>query len=231
MARFWTWSEIKAKVEADLALEGEEFVGETELLAYANEAIDEAEAEVHAIYEDYFLSRATVTFVSGTDDYVLPSDIYAQKIRSVLYRNGSSVAVVPRLRDWKKFQNYTLNLTTSASAGCYNYLLINSTAGSPKILFTPPVLESGAYITVWYLRQANRLTVDADVCDIPEFVSFVIQHMKVRCYEKEGHPMLQKAMYDLEQQRKQMNDTLTAMVPDQENEIEADLSSYFEQTA
>jgi hypothetical protein len=230
MARYWTWSEIRTKVENDLDLQDESFITATELLAYANEAIDEAEAEIHSIYEDYFLSRATITLVSGTDEYDFPSDVYANKIRGIFYKNGSTVVPVKRLKESRKFEEYTINLTTSAAPGCYNYLLLNQTAGSPQIVLSPPVVESGAYIQVWYLRNANRLTVDADVCDIPEFASFVMQYMKVRCYEKEGHPNLQKAMYDLEAQRVQMTDTLTAMVPDAENQIEPDMSAYDDMT-
>jgi hypothetical protein len=228
MARFWTYSEIKAKILRDLDCEDESFVQPSELLDYVNEAIDEAEAEIHSIYEDYFLTSATITLVSGTDAYSLPSDIYAQKIRAVLYKNGSTVTKIKRLPASKKFDIYTDNLTTTESAGNYDYFLKNTTAGTPQIVFTPPPAESGAYITVWYLRNANRLTLDASVCDIPEFVSFVIQYVKVRVYEKEGHPNLSLAVAGLAHQRQMMTDTLTAMVPDGDNLIEADLSHYHE---
>jgi hypothetical protein len=226
MARYWTWTELKTKVEKDLDLEDETFITSAEMLEYANEAIDECEAEIHSLNEDYFLSSTTITLVSGTDEYALPSDIYANKIRSIQYRNGSLVQEVPRLRDWKKLANYTANLTTSASTGAYRYFIVNRTAGAPRIVFTPPVVESGAYITAWYLRNANRLTADASTCDIPEFANFILQHIKVRCYEKEGHPNLMKAMADLERERERMNATLQTMVQDQENEIEPDLSHY-----
>ena len=52
--------------------------------------------------------------------------------------------------------------------------------------------------------------------------------MKVRVYEKEGHPNLPKAVQDLEQQRQQMVSTLASMVPDGSNEIEMDTSAYEE---
>lgn len=228
--RYWTLSELRTKVEKDLDVEDETFISQAEMLTYFNEAIDEAEAEIHSICEDYFLSSTTVTLVNGTDEYSLPSDIYANKIRAVIYKNGATVYKLDRLRDWKKLYDYSLNLTGTTVAGDYDWFLVNRTAGSPKIVFTPPVTEDGTYITVWYLRNANRLSADADVCDIPEFANFVIQYVKVRCYEKEGHPNLQKALYDLQMQRQQMTDTLTTMVPDNENEIEADLSHYEEQT-
>lgn len=228
MARFWTYAEIKAKILRDLDLEDESYISATELLDYVNEAIDEAEAEIHTLAEDYFLVRGAITLVSGTDDYAFPSDIYGMKIRELWYKNGSTYREIDRLRDWNKIGNYIAGLTTSSSAGNYSYFIVNETAGAPKIVFTPPVLESGAYVRISYLRNAQRMTVDASVCDIPEFVSFVIQYAKVRCYEKEGHPNLSLALAVLEQQRAQMNDTLQNMVLDNENTIEADMSFYGE---
>jgi len=231
MAKFWTWAEIKAKVESDLDLQDEDFIRNDsnydELLGYANEAIDEAESEIHTIYEDYFLKKQTITLAVDQEEYDLPTDIYAHKIRRIVYDNAGRVYKLSRIRDWKKFEEYSIQ-KNYGTGETYSYFITNATPGEPKILLVPKSKEAGAFVTVWYLRQANRLEEDDDVCDIPEFVHFVMQFMKVRVYEKEGHSNLQKAMSDLEQQRKQLNDTLSAMVPDGDNEIEADFSHYEE---
>jgi hypothetical protein len=226
--RFWTWAEIKTKVQNDLDLAEELFITADELLAYGNEAVDEAEAEIHTIYEDYFLTKSTLTMVSGEGEIALPSNIYAHKIRGLIYRNGNTWYPVKRIRDWKKFEEYTSDVVNSSTAD-YKYLLLNTTAGSPKVLLSPVARESGAYLTMWHLRNANRFTTNSDVCDIPEFVSFVIQYIKVRCYEKELHPNTDKAVAILQQQRELMKETLSTMVPDADNTIEMDLSSYEEQ--
>ena len=55
-----------------------------------------------------------------------------------------------------------------------------------------------------------------------------MQHAKVRCYEKEGHPNLGKAMQDLEKERTLLQGILASMIPDANNVIEMDLSSYEE---
>ena len=81
---------------------------------------------------------------------------------------------------------------------------------------------------VWYLRNANRLAVDTDICDIPEFINFVFAHMKVKVYGKEGHPGYPEAMQKLEQERERMNAVLSNRVPDADNEIDMDLSAYDE---
>lgn len=228
MARYWTYAEIKTKVTQDLAIEDEDFIQTGEFLGYVNEGIREAEAEIHSLYEDYFLTKATITLVQGQEEYDFPADVYANKIRRIMYRNGSDVYTLERLRDWKKFENYTIELINQTSTR-YEYLLLNSTPGEPTIVLSPPAKTAGPYVTIWYLREANRLVADTDLCDIPEFVNFVMQYVKVRCYEKEvGHPSLPKAMQDLEQQRAQMNGTLAQMVPDADNKIEGDYSTYEE---
>lgn len=228
MSEYWTWKMIRDKIERDLDLQAEIFIDQDELLAYANEAIREAESEVHDIYEDYFLSKTPLTFVTGQEEYPLPADLYAHKIRRIVYRNGTKVYTIDRIKDWRKFEEYALE-NINKSSTTYNYFLLNSIPGQPQILISPPGKEDGPFATIWYLRKANRLVALTDICDIPEFINFVLQYMKVRCYEKEqGNPNLQKAMADLEQQRTQMTSTLASMVPDAMNDIEPDLQMYTE---
>ncbi len=227
--RYWTWGEIKAKIEAECDLEDEDFVRETELLSYANEAIDEAEAEIHGLFEDYFLTRKSINVNSG--DTVLSintelPDIYADKIRRIIFNYGSSTYTVTRLRDWKKFEQKALT-EQNLSTDLYQYMLINTSPGNPQIMWSPEIRESGTMM-IWYLRNANRLTADADICDIPEFVNFVIAFMKVKVMKKEGHPGLEDAKQELQMQREQMNSTLKERVPDADNELEMDASYYEE---
>lgn len=226
MAKFWTWSEIKAKVQRDLDIQDEKFVTAAELLEYANEAIDDAESEIHTLYEDYFLATTTLNLTSGSDEIDLPTNIYAHKIRRILYSVGNNVYNVARLQDWQKFEKKEV-ADLDNSQGDWSYFLVNNTAGSPKILITPvPTATENGALKIYYLRNANRLAVDADVCDIPEFINFIFQYMKVRVYEKEMHPNLSAAMAALQHYREQMQGTLANMVPDGEDEIETDMRVY-----
>lgn len=227
MAKFWTWAEVKAKIRRDLDIEDETFVREEELIGYVNEAIDEAEAEIHGLYEDYFLNMATVTLVADQEEYELPSDIYAHKIRRVVYNNGSSVYTINRIQDWKKFETKAVadNFNTS---DLYQFFILNRSAGEPRLLLVPKSRDAGPYMKIWYLRNANRIEADTDVIDIPEFINFIFRKLKVLIMDKEGHPGLQKAAMDLEQERERMIGVLAQMVPDAENEIEMDTSFYEE---
>lgn len=225
--RYWTYAEIRDKVLRDLGLEQEEFIRASEMMAYCNEAIDEAEAEIHTLYEDYFLTYANINLVSGTSTYSLPTNIYASKIRGLLYKNNDLIYPVRRVKELNRFEDIEVT-TDNNSSEAYRYFLVNDSATTGVKLQLVPAsrdtLTNG--LKLWYIRNANRMTADVDTCDIPEFISFVLQYMKYRCYEKQGDPRMQPAMAALEQQRRQLNVTLGNMIPDGDNELEMDTSFY-----
>lgn len=225
--QYFTYADLANKVQRDLGLEQEEAVRPVELLGYCNEAIDEAESEIHTLYEDYFLTSATISLVQGTATYAMPANIYASKIRAVLYSSGNTIYSIDRIREFKKFMDIMLSNSTATSAN-YRYFMVNDSAiAGVKLQLVPTARETlPNAITMWYLRNANRLAADDDICDIPEFTPFVMQWMKMRCYEKMGDPRTPFAASLVDQQRKQMVETLTAMIPDGDNMIEADTSHY-----
>lgn len=228
MAKFWLWSEAKAKIKRDLDLEAEVFVRPDELLEYMNEAIDEAEAEIHALYEDYFLAKEKVSLVQGIEEYDLPADIYAHKIRRVIYNNGSSVYTINRIKDWKKFETKSISDNFSTS-DLYQFFIYNPAPSTPKLILIPKARETVTdVLTIWYIRNANRLVDDNSIIDIPEFVNFLFQKVTCLVYEKEGHPNLDRAELKLAEERQRMLGVLAQMVPDAENEIELDTSHYEE---
>ena len=228
-SRYWTYAELLAKVQMDLDIEGETFVQPDEMLGYANEAIDDCERIVKGVYPDYFLDKDTITLVSSTLEYALPTRCYAHKIRRMIYRNGGEVYTIPRIKDWRKFETYEVEQTGSGSSHITGYFILNSTAGAPRILF-PQVNVSGAYIQVWFIRQANRLVATTDVLDIPEAANYVMQHMKARAYEKEGHPNLGLALAALGALRTDLEGDLAEMIPDADNALEMDTSFYEDMT-
>ena len=227
---YWTYSQIKQKLHYDLALEQEIFVRPDELLGYVNAGIDEAEAEIHTIYEDYFLSMTEISLVAGTDLYELPSDIYANKIRGVIYKRSSTdYYPIKRIKEMHKFLNFEESQFTNVTSDYYRYMILNSSAAAgPRLYLSPtPSEDLTNAIRIWYIRNANKLAADTDVCDIPEFVDFVLQYAKVRVYEKERDTAsIQLASAVLERKRQLMKDTLTQMVPDSDNEVEQDRTFY-----
>lgn len=229
MALSWTYLQIRTKINQDLDLENEDFVQPTEMLGYVNEGIDVCEALIHTIYEDYFLTSSTISLVLGTSEYALPTEIYANKIRGIIYTQGSQIFRLRHLKTYKKFEELAIQGVVPASFPDYSYFITNSSTTGIRLRLVPAAQETAANVlTMWYLRNARRLALDADLCDIPEFVHFVIQYAKMRCYEKEGHPNLEKSIGDLGTMKTVMEETLTDMVPDEDNAIIPDASFYDE---
>lgn len=215
-----TYAELKAYLEKELDLEDETFITEDEMLSYFNEAVDMVEAAIHNIYEDYFLTTAPLAITSGTAAYNLPSDVYAQKIRKVLYNDNGSLKY--EIRRIKRIED-TLYIE---QADLFGYILMNSGSLGMKMTLFPTPSVSNSNITVWYLRNAKRFELDTDVCDIPEFTSVVVQFVRYKCLTKEGHPDAGQAAQDLERMKQEMVDTLTARVPDEDNTVLKDTTFY-----
>jgi hypothetical protein len=226
-----TYDQIKTKIQRDLDLETEDFIQADELLGYVNEAIDECEAEIHKLgMEDYyFLTRGFISLVTNQEEYDLPSDIYANKIRRIMYENGNVIFPVRRLRK-DQFELYAIYKQYPPPSNFYCYMVINPTAGAkPKILLVPKARETSASVCrIWYIRNANKMVNTASVCDIPEFASFIIKFAKFKCLQKEGNPQQDSAKQELEEQRKLMQETLENMIPDDDSKIPADFSTYTE---
>lgn len=230
MAVYKTYAQLKAKVDDDCDLQSETFISASEMLALFNEAITEAEKRVHKLNEDYFLASASLTLVNGQEAYDLPTNIYAQKIRAIIYRNGTEVFPIKRLRDWKKLEVYEWDKTNLNNRTLYNYFVDNSTAGSPKIIITPTPQESGTYVRIYYIRSANRFTTGTDILDLPESDNFVVDYVKDKVFSKEHNPIVTKVGADLQSKGENLLTGLAEKTPDNETLIEADLSAYYDMT-
>lgn len=216
-----TYTELKSYVQKELDIEDETFITANEILSYFNEAVDMVEATIHTIYEDYFLTNSNIALVNGTSTYSLPSDIYAQKIRGFLYDNGSDKKYeVKRLKKLNEIPFIDSN-------DYYRYIITNDSTNGLKIKFYPtPSETSSTNLTLWYLRNAKKFSTGTDVCDIPEFTSVIVQYVRWKCHNKEGHPDTGQDYGLLEKMRQDMVETLTGRIPDEDNEIIKDMSFY-----
>lgn len=217
-----TLSEIRAIIERDLDLEEEQGITRAEINAAINSAIRKAEAEIHSLYEDYFFAKAYVAMVSGTSSYDLPSDIYANKIRGLYYKDGTEeYEVKPIVRSYEMIDPDQL--------ASYKYKLINTSASGIKLtLFPSSRITSSTALTLFYIRNAKQLVNDSDTCDIPEFEDFIIADTKVRLYVKDGDPRTQEAIAEREDCKARMVTTLSRAIPDENNKLDIDMSFYEE---
>lgn len=227
--RRWTLAEIKTKIKQDTDLEAEDFIVENELLAIINEGVDECEAHIHKFgrEHEYFLTESSINIVQGQDEYELPEDIYATKIKALSYVKGTTIYPIRRLRSMDRFLELEV-LKLENLVDSYQYLLVhkNPTDGYRVKIF-PAARESVTNgFKLWYIRNANKLTLDSDICDIPEFVYYIIAFAKFQILFKEGHPNAAEAKAELEKQKQLMVETLGEMVPDEDDKIQMDMDHY-----
>lgn len=224
--RIFTLEEVRDKIKEEMDLVGEDFIEDaTEFMDYVNEAIDEAEAEIQNLNEDYFLSPYSVPLVNGTASYVLPSDIYANKIRHIQYKKTNAQTYTVERVGIEKIK--FIDETNSSQEFCYH--LENTLALGQRIVFHPtPAATDSTSMKMWYIRNAARVDSDADTIDIPEFIEFIFAFIRVKIARKELSPLLSSYEESLERQRILMRETLDQMVPDADARIEADFSFYCE---
>lgn len=240
--KLWTYREILQKVTSDLDLQDQQFITPDEMVGYCNEAIHEAESEILKISEDYFLATVGLSLIAGQQDYFLPPGVYAQKLRSIQYVNGSLNYPIRRIRGGSKFEDLTM-VQNFGTEDDYMYIILNNIPGAQsKIRLYPTSRETGAFITLWYIRNAQKVLTAAEVgiiptaenttaqldtvLDIPEFYTFLIDFMKAKCLAKDGDPRYPDQVAALENQRKMMVESLTQQVPDDQDNILPDMSFY-----
>lgn len=216
-----TLIEILTEVDNALDLTDEIMVLRDEKVGYVNASVDEAEQHILAINEDYFLQTANLPLVAGEQDILLPGNIYAHKIRRVYYTNGGTTYEIKRIRNLDEIPNVD-------SGDDYRYLVYMDSSGGFRMKLYPASRESSSSnVSVWFIGNANRLEDDTDIMNIPEARSFVVASTKLACARKEGHPAAVSLEGEVERQRVLMVDSLQAKIPDENNQIEVDLS-YFD---
>lgn len=227
-----TFAQIRAKVERELDIEVEEFVQPLEFIEYVNDGIAMAEAAIHklGLEDEYFLTKFPIPLISGQEDYSLPAAIYMNKIRACVYRNGSTIYTISRLRGKDKFEALALIDLDQSSLSYYKYMLRNdSSSGGVVMQLVPPSRETNSTAaTLWFIREATKWTTsETALCDLPQIaMQFLYQYVKYRVYEKEGHANMASAKEDLTSIQSTMISTMEQMVADDDNTLIGDLSSY-----
>lgn len=240
-----TYGAIEYKVRLDLDLQDTtNFIGEDEMAGYYNEGVATAESLIMQACQDYFKTPATLTLVQGSADIALPTDIYAQKIREIVYKNGDRIYPVMELRDPQMHYKKAIVDQQAVSLDEYRYFLKSATAGAQDTLvLVPPALESGAFLEMWYIRNAkraplqsaladgaSRATQIAAVLDIPEWRAYVEKYMKAEIYEHKVKDKAAAALAraDLTTISGVMINDLRDRMQNNENEVPMDISHYVE---
>jgi len=224
-----TLAEIKQQVIDDLDLDEQDFISASDLTRWTNDAINVAEGEIHTLYEDYFLDSITIPITYGVDQYIdYPSDVYANKIRKVIYTDntGSSTATheVRRVKDILRAEEDDL-YNNNTSTSILRWAPSNDATAGRKMRLYPKQSRTGNLV-IYYIRNAKKLVLDADETDIDEFSRFLVQYVKTQAYLKDGDIRSEDSKALEEQYKQEMVLTLSDMTPDDNNEVPMDLSHY-----
>jgi hypothetical protein len=217
-----TWLEMKTEILAETNTEGEDFVSAAELLAWANDAKDMAEKEIVSLYDSYLETEGYIALVTGTAEYDLPADIFANKITMLMYDNGSEKYEIKRMKKKTKIMNVNEN-------DDYQYRLINSAADGIKLKLYPESRETSSQnVTIFYIRESTAIADDDSLMDIPLADGFIKQYVKDKIKEKEIGPMnVNQFSPELVRERDLLIEALNHMVPsDSDDELELDTSVY-----
>lgn len=162
---FNTYAEARDKIQVDWDLQDETFITPNELIGYFNAGIKFAESEILKIDEDYFKTSTALPLVTGQSAYDYPPNIYAGKVRGLVYANGSIIYDILRMRRRNQFENLAFANQYSESDD-YQWFPTNDGPGRAKINLVPPSRETAilspsgndfAPVTLWYIRRANRV--------------------------------------------------------------------------
>lgn len=222
--RYWTWGEIRTKIEDEFDLQEEpDILSPGELMGYINDAIDACEQHFIGM-GDYFLATSTITLVPGQRDYDLPDDIYATKIRKLI----SDFTEVMPVKDL----NQVPFLAEEVGNACYKYLLINTKGSKPVIRLLPTPRASGS-MDIFYTRNANRLLDtgdDSQEVDIPEAMLWIMEYVRMKLYDKERqYQKVADSQARLEKFEEMLLKALSARVDDENNTVDPDVSIYWDQ--
>jgi hypothetical protein len=223
--QLWTYSDAKEHVEESLDIAGENVIDDTEMMRLFNAAINEAENTIHGLFQDYFLTSDYVSLVSGTASYAMPSDIFANKLRVVTWLDGTESYEVRRIK--------IRDIVGVLDGDDYQYNVENASSitGTRFVVYPTPNETTSTKMRRWYVRNSTPVTTDSSVIDIPEFIDFILYHVKHACAIKIGHPLM-VMLKDLRDEKKgEMVNTLTTMVEDGNDDIEADVSFYDDSVA
>lgn len=239
-----TFAELKQDILDDLDMTDEDFVLDRELVARFNDAIEEAEAVYMNQNQDFFLTEGKIInskspvvqygIVNGQQDYFLPDNMYGLKIKEISYvGNDNDIYPIKQLRGIDKFTLMESMNYNNVDRDYYSYILYNqSSSDGQKIRLVPTPLETGDFIKIAYIRQADRIPypyTGSEIVDLPMFYGYFKACVKYRLALKEGHPRLMELKEDWIRQKELLQNTTAEKTASDENIIITDLSSYYDQ--
>lgn len=173
-----TYAALKSRVQKRLDLEQEVFIQDAEFLEYTHDAIDMVEAIIHKFRAEdvYFETCAPLALVEGKQDYSLPSDIYANKIRRIIFNRLDDIFEIKRMTRKDRYIDAALR-EKYYSDRWYRYMIINADPRTkPVMRLSPKSIDTVATYTITGATADGLPTItttDTTGVAIGQFVSGV----------------------------------------------------------
>lgn len=224
--------QVTTKIERDLDLEEEEFIQPDELTEYINDAITIIEAQINTLglKDQYLKTRTTLSLVSGTADYAIPSNLYEDKIKEIVYSNGATIYGVKPMTGPSSAEEIE-HLNRFSTTEYYRYRIRNDSSAAKYLQLIPASRETASnVIIIEYFRDLSRVSADADLVEVPDIaLQYLYQYVKTMVYEKESHANYESSLAKLEKVEALMISTLQGqLADDSDNFINLDKSIYEE---
>lgn len=230
-----TFGDLKSQLEMETDTQGEEFIQPEELQGYYNTAVTIVESEIVklGLREKYLQKEFFISTVQNQTDYAIPTDIVANKIRKVIYRNGPTIYPVKPLKSEDSYETEDV-YAQYAPSEYYRYQLYKVAEASVfRITPKASVAVANAFRMI-YFGKLNRFTADTVDCDVPDVCyEFMQSYVRYRIYSKEGpnNGNAQNEKQDMQLFLQLMRETLQNQIADPYNdEMDGDFSHYEEQT-
>lgn len=223
---------LRDEVLRETDTEAEDFIQTQEVRDYFNDGVREALAHIQklGLEDDYFQKAVLMDLTVGQTQLIPPPDIYAAKIRGILYSTPALVYPIHRLKGPNKFEEMQKLLQYPSSNVFYQYDLENSdpTLGFRIKLYPVSYENTPNAIVVNYIRNVTTIVADTDLVDIPEFYSFIKAFVKAKIFAKENSERAVSANAEYQAEKLLMMETLSEMTPDYDNKIISDMTPYID---
>lgn len=158
MASTVTLLQMRTKARQHADQENSPFIGDTELTAYINSAIQELYDMLIQAGEYYYIANEDVTISANVDTYDLPDDFYKLLGIDLVFGNGQNLSLKPF--NFTERNRYNFYPEFGYSSGNNLKYIIQG----DQLKFIPIPVGSNQ-IKVWYAPVFTPLVDDADTFD------------------------------------------------------------------
>lgn len=178
-----TLAELKLAARRRANFENTTFVKEDELRDFVNGSYAELYDLLVSRFEDYYMTKTSVTVASPAVSFPLPTDCY--KVRGVDFKNSASDFVT--VRQWS-FEDRN-KLSKAFSRQLYGVNDRNFRVMGQTVYILPDDKAAGDY-QVWYVPRFVPLDSDSDeLSDVLDFDEYIILDVCIKlCLKEETDP-------------------------------------------